>query len=125
MATVHYRGRELTVGTYQSVLAAIQQGRPIPAVAEALDRREDAIRGMVRSMVREGYLRELGCEGEACSGCPMADSCGLAVDGPSSYVVTRAGLAHLEKGDEKDPVPMDPTKAGGDPVLPVLSSNES
>ena len=96
------------MGTYRSVLAAIRQGRPIPAVAEALDRREDAIRGMVRSMVREGYLREFGCEGETCSACPMADSCGLAVDGPSSYVVTEAGVAYLEDdtsqtGSEEQP----------------------
>jgi len=84
------------VGTYRSVLAAIRRGQPIPAVAEALDRREDAIRGMVRSMVREGYLRDFGCEGEPCSACPMADSCGLAVDGPTSYVVTEAGVAYLD-----------------------------
>ncbi|MFQ3285522.1 MAG: hypothetical protein ACI9PP_000271 [Halobacteriales archaeon] len=26
----------------------------------------------------------------------MADSCGLVVDGPSSYVVTEAGMAYLD-----------------------------
>lgn len=112
------------MGTYRSVLAAIRRGRPIPAVAEALDRREDAIRGMVRSMVSDGYLRELGCEGETCSACPMADSCGLAVDGPSSYVVTEAGVAYLESGDDGSAAAVDPTNAGSDPPAPAPSSEE-
>ncbi|MFW6376536.1 MAG: hypothetical protein ACOC0F_01040 [archaeon] len=103
------------MGTYRSVLAAIRRGRPIPAVAEALDRREDAIRGMVRSMVSDGYLRELGCDGETCTSCPMADSCGLAVDGPSSYVVTEAGVAYLDdetEGEGNDDYPPETGSTG-------------
>lgn len=112
------------MGTYRSVLAAIRRGRPIPAVAEALDRREDAIRGMVRSMVSDGYLRELGCEGETCTSCPMADSCGLAVDGPSSYVVTETGVTYLEGGDDDGAAAVDPTAASGDPPASVPSPEE-
>ncbi|MEF8774855.1 MAG: hypothetical protein V5A23_05830 [Halobacteriales archaeon] len=102
------------MGTYRAVLAAVSRGRPITAVAEELDLREDAVRGMVRSMLRAGHLRELGCDGETCSTCPMADACGLAAGGPASYVVTDDGMAYLDDGESGK------SQAGGDaPPSPV------
>ncbi len=88
------------MSTYRRVLAMVARNVPISTIATQLDTREDAIRGMLDSMVREGYLRAIDCESAACSGCPMADTCGMGADGtPMSYLLTERGRELLEEHD--------------------------
>lgn len=73
---------------------------PVSTIATQLDTREDAIRGMLDSMVREGYLRAIDCESAACSGCPMSDACRMGADGnPMSYLLTQRGRKLLAEHD--------------------------
>ncbi len=82
------------------MLALVARNVPVRTIAKEVDTREDAVRGMLDSMVREGYLREIDCESAGCSGCPMADACGMGADGaPMSYLVTERGQNVLEDVD--------------------------
>jgi len=78
----------------------VAQNVPVSAIAAQLDTREDAVRGMLDSMVREGHLRAIDCDSAACSGCPMADACGMGADGnPMSYLLTERGRELLDEHD--------------------------
>jgi hypothetical protein len=84
------------MSAYRSILAEISRGRPIDAVREELDLREDVLDAMIQSMLREGYLDEFGCEGDTCTACPMSGSCPMAtIQGPTSYLVTEAGKQYV------------------------------
>jgi len=88
------------VSTYRRVLALVTRNVPVSAIADRLDTREDAVDGMLDSMVREGYLRAIDCDSAACSGCPMADACGAGADGtPASYLLTERGRELLEESE--------------------------
>ncbi|OYR63234.1 hypothetical protein DJ83_03190 [Halorubrum ezzemoulense] len=88
------------MSTYRRVLAMVARNVPVSTIATRLDTREDAIRGMLDSMVREGYLRTIDCESAACSGCPMSDACGMGADGnPMSYLLTQRGRELLAEHD--------------------------
>ena len=83
------------MGTYRSVLESIERGVSISRIALSLDRREDVIRGMIESMIREGLIDDLDCDDGTCSACPMAESCGFGMDIPRSYYVTDRGREYL------------------------------
>jgi DNA-binding NarL/FixJ family response regulator len=87
---------------YRQILTEIQRGKSIDAIATTLDRREEAVRAMVESMVREGHVRDLSCEGDTCDVCPMSDSCSLVSDAPATYVISTDGLDYLTRTDEPD-----------------------
>ena len=91
------------MGTYLSVLALVRRGAVIETAARELDLREDAVRGMIQSMLREGHLREFGCDDSPCSSCPMGEACGASTDGPASYFLTAEGLEYLGEIDEVQP----------------------
>ncbi len=81
---------------YRSVLRRLSRGEPVETVREELDLRDDVVRGMIESMLREGHLKEFGCEGESCSACPMSESCPMGdIQGPRSYMVTSTGQEYL------------------------------
>ena len=90
------------MNTYRRILAEIRRGKFIDAIATTLDRREDAVRAMVESMVREGHVRDLSCEGDTCDICPMSDSCSMVSDAPVTYTISTAGLDYLTRMDEVD-----------------------
>lgn len=88
------------MSTYRRVLALATRNVPVATIADRLDTREDAISGMLDSMVREGYLREIDCDSAACSGCPMADACRMGADRtPTSYLLTERGRELLDESD--------------------------
>ena len=85
------------MSTYRRVLALVTRNVPVSTIADRLDTREDAVGGMLDSMVREGYLRAIDCDSAACGGCPMADACGAGADGaPTSYLLTERGRELLD-----------------------------
>jgi hypothetical protein len=88
------------VGTYRSVLALVRGGVSVEDVATDLGLREDAVRGMIQSMLREGHLGEFGCDDNPCTSCPMGEACGAMTDGPTSYFLTAEGVDYLTDGDE-------------------------
>jgi hypothetical protein len=54
---------------------------------------------MIHSMLQEGHLKELGCEGETCNVCPFSASCPMSdLQGPASYMVTEAGTEYILDG---------------------------
>mgnify|MGYP006271163123 CR=1 FL=1 len=83
------------MSTYRRVLARLATGDPPGRIAADLDRREDAIRGMIDTMCRRGHLTEVDCADGACGACPMADACG-PMDSPTQYVVLPDGQALIE-----------------------------
>lgn len=86
---------------YRAVLERISRGQSMESVREELALRDDVIRGMVQSMLREGHLSEFGCEGETCSACPMSGSCPMgSIQGPSSYMVTEQGREFILGGQQ-------------------------
>ncbi len=84
---------------YQETLALIARNRSVPEIAAELDTREDAVRGMIQSMVRAGHLQEIGCETTGCSACPMSEACGMDNDHAISYLLTADGQAVLETAE--------------------------
>lgn len=88
------------MSTYRRVLALVTRNVPVSAIADRLDTREDAVDGMLDSMVREGYLRAIDCDSAACDGCPMADACGTGADGtPASYLLTERGRELIDESE--------------------------
>lgn len=83
------------MSTYRRVLARLAAGESPARIATELDRREDAIRGMIDTMCRRGHLVEVDCADGACGACPMADACG-PMDSPVQYVVSPDGRALIE-----------------------------
>ncbi|WP_253738099.1 FeoC-like transcriptional regulator [Halohasta salina] len=83
------------MSTYRRVLARLAAGDPPARIAVELDRREDAVRGMIDTMCRRGHLMEVDCAEGACGSCPMADACG-PMDSPVQYVVSAEGRALIE-----------------------------
>lgn len=81
---------------YRTVLERINRGQSIETIRDELELRDDVIRGMIQSMLREGHLSEFGCDGETCSVCPMSGSCPMgSIQGPASYMVTEQGRAFI------------------------------
>lgn len=87
---------------YHDVLGLLARGTPLSEIASELDMRTDAVRAMVESMVREDHVRDMGCHGDACAACPMADACGISEGGPNSYFVTEAGRALLDDPPDRE-----------------------
>lgn len=86
---------------YRSVLRRLSRGEPLETVRTELDLRDDVVRGMIQSMLREGHLSEFGCEGETCSACPMSGSCPMGeIQGPSSYMLTADGRKFLRRDQQ-------------------------
>ncbi|MGM0399262.1 MAG: hypothetical protein ACQEQY_09750 [Halobacteriota archaeon] len=92
------------MSSYRRVLALVARGIQLPVAADRLSLREDRVAAMVESMVRAGHLRDVGCTGDTCSACPMADGCSISQSTPSQYVVTAAGRSLLAEADD-DVVP--------------------
>ena len=79
------------MSTYVTVLSLLAEGVAPEMIAERIDRREDAVRGMIETMVRRGHIEQIDCTDGACGSCPMADACG-PMESPVQYVVSEAGL---------------------------------
>ena len=90
------------MSAYRTVLDLLRRGTSIPRIAERTEMRSDALVAMIESMERAGHLRDISCEGETCSTCPMAEACGVQQDGPANYVITEAGITHLVEHDAID-----------------------
>ena len=88
------------MSSYRRVLALLHEGTPLIRIAETMNMREDALRAMVQSMVREGHLRDLDCDADSCSACPMADGCPIPQDEPASYVISEDGTSFLLEKDD-------------------------
>jgi len=78
------------MSTYVTVLSLLAEGVAPEMIAERINRREDAVRGMIETMVRRGHLEQIDCSDGACGSCPMADACG-PMESPVQYVVSEAG----------------------------------
>ncbi|WP_138006102.1 hypothetical protein [Halalkalirubrum salinum] len=78
------------MSTYLSVLRLLAEGTSPERIAVELDRREDAIRGMLETMRRRNHVHRVDCEDSACAACPMADACG-PMDSPVQYIVSANG----------------------------------
>lgn len=91
---------------YRTVLGFVRRGTPLREIAAELEMQEDAVRAMMESMVREGHARKMGCQGDTCSACPMAESCSFTQDSPDSYFVTEAGREFLDEEDTADSPPL-------------------
>ena len=84
------------MSTYRRVLSRLAAGDPPARIAADLDRREDAVRGMIDTMCRRGHLTAVDCAEGACAACPMADACG-PMDSPVQYVVSADGWDLIEE----------------------------
>ena len=78
------------MSTYVTVLSLLADGVAPETIARKLDRREDAVRGMIETMARRGHVEQIDCADGTCSSCPMADACG-PMESPVQYVVSEAG----------------------------------
>lgn len=78
------------MSTYLTVLSLLAEGVAPETIAKKIDRREDAIRGMIETMVRRGHIEQIDCTDGACGSCPMADACG-PMESPVQYVVAETG----------------------------------
>jgi len=83
------------VSTYVAVLSLLAEGADPERIAGTLDRREDAVRGMIETMSRRGHVDRIDCAEGACGACPMADACG-PMDSPVQYVVSPDGMDLVE-----------------------------
>ena len=78
------------MSTYRTVLSLLADGVAPETIAMKVDRREDAVRGMIETMARRGHVEQVDCTDGACGSCPMADACG-PMESPVQYVVSEAG----------------------------------
>lgn len=99
------------MSSYRRVLALVADGIQIPVAADRLSLREDRVAAMVESMVRSGHLRDVGCSGDTCSACPMAEGCSISQSTPSQYVVTDAGRSLLAETADDGVPDLEPTTA--------------
>lgn len=81
---------------YHQTLALLSDGASIEQIATRTDRSRDAIKAMIESMQRAGHLKAITCTEETCTSCPLADACTMALEGPTTYVVTDAGRTVLQ-----------------------------
>ncbi|QSG11039.1 hypothetical protein HSBGL_0604 [Halapricum desulfuricans] len=93
---------------YEDVLARLESGETPGRIADAVDRRPDAIEAMIEEMRRRGHLTRIDCSGTACDRCPVGGSCSMAGDVPAQYVVSRDGQSLLAADGET------PSEATGD-----------